>query len=157
MSELRWSVRTSFFQYLAGLRDGRASVSDGATLTADDPQLVVYPADPDRSDDDVLAFRGDLRLGGHGGLLFVRLANPRIKLGTPAAPAVLSVDDPLTEDGSGPRLDLVTLRLAADEEGGWSGTDVKLTEAGVGLFNHVYAAGDAFDPLTVRADGSDDR
>ncbi|MEV0184295.1 HtaA domain-containing protein [Streptomyces sp. NPDC050625] len=56
----------------------------------------------------------------------------------------------LTEDGSGPRLDLVTLRLAPDEEGGWSGTDVQLTEAGVGLFNHVYAAGDAFDPLTVR-------
>lgn len=147
MSELRWSVRTSFFQYLAGLRDARVSVSDGAALTADDPQLVLYPADPARSDDDVLAFRGDLRLGGHGGLLFVRLANPRIRLGTPA---VLSVDDPLTEDCSGPRLDLVTLRLTADGEGGWSGTEVKLTAAGTGLFNNVYAAGDAFDPLTVR-------
>ncbi|ONH31672.1 HtaA domain-containing protein [Pseudofrankia asymbiotica] len=164
MYELRWSLRASFFRYVAGLRDGRASVSEGATLTMDDPQLVVYPADPGRTSDQVLAFRGDLRLGGHGGLLFVRLARPRITMGAAGPelagpelarqelarqePAVLSVDNPLTEDGTGPRLDLVTLRLALTPDG-WEGVDVRLTEAGVGLFNHVYAAGDPFDPLTV--------
>lgn len=116
--ELRWSLRASFFHYLAGLRDGRASVSAGATLTMDDPQLVVYPADPDWTTDQVLAFGGDLRLGGHGGLLFVRLARPRIAVGaSEREAAVLSVDDPLTPDGTGPRLDLVTLRLVPTSDG----------------------------------------
>lgn len=149
MSELRWPVRASFLEYVAGLHDGRASVSEGATLTADDPQLVVYPADPEHTGESVLAFRGDLRLGGHSGLLFVRLAHPRIELADPSGgAAVLSVDDPLTEDGSGPRLALVTLLLTPDGAG-WRGTEVRLGEAGVALFNHVYAAGDAFDDLEV--------
>ncbi|MEX5635887.1 HtaA domain-containing protein [Parafrankia sp. FMc2] len=167
MHELRWSMRASFFHYVAGLRDGRASVSDGASLIMDDPQLVVYPADPERTTDQVLAFGGDLRLGGHGGLLFVRLARPRITVGaTEREPAVLSVNDPMTPDkplsqddrptqdgrpsqnGAGRRLDLVTLRLVPTLDG-WAGVDVRLTEAGVGLFNNVYAAGAPFDPLTI--------
>lgn len=145
---LHWSVRASFFQYVAGLRDGRASVSSGAALTADDPQVVVYPADPDHTTDAVLAFQGDLRLGGHGGLLFVRLAGPRIELGADGGRSVLTVDDPLTEDGSGPRLPLVTLDLTRTDAG-WTGADVRLTPEGVALFNHVYQADEPFDPLTV--------
>ena len=146
--ELRWPVRASFLRYVAALPDGRASVSEGAALTADDPQLVVYPVDPGATTPDVLAFAGDLRLGGHGGLLFVRLAAPRIEFGA-GAEAVLSVDDPLTEDGSGPRMRLATLTVQATESG-WTGTNVRLTADGVGLFNHVYQAGEAFDDLVVR-------
>ena len=145
-ADLRWSIRASFFQYVAGLHDGRASVSDGASMTQDDPQVVVFPADLDHTTDSVLAFRGDLRMSGHGGLLFVRLANPRIELGEPAT---LTVDDPAIEDGSGPRLPLVTLTLTTDGSG-WSGADVRLHQAGVALFNHVYPAGADFDPLTIR-------
>lgn len=146
--ELRWPVRASFLRYVAGLPDGRASVSDGAGLTADDPQLVVYPADAGTTTSELLAFAGDLRLGGHGGLLFVRLAAPRIALGAEGERAVLTVDDPLTEDGSGPRLELTTLTMSATHDG-WTGTDVRLTADGVGLFNHVYQAGCAFDDLVV--------
>jgi hypothetical protein len=152
---LRWSIRASFFRYVAGLHDGRASVSDGAILTTDDPQLVVFPADVEESDEATLAFRGDLRLAGHGGLLFVRLANPRItRVGEQAADvAELSVDDPLTEDGTGPRLTLVTLTLVTTDEG-WTGIDVRLTGDGVALFNHVYPAGDAFDDLRLVGSGT---
>ena len=143
---LYWSVRDSFFRYVAGLRDGRASVSGGASLTVSDPQVVVYPADSGQTTATVLAFRGDLRLAGHGGLLFVRLADPRIVLG--GERAELSVADPLTEDGSGPRLRLVTLDLAPHDDG-WSGSDVRLTPDGVGLFNHVYESGELFDALRI--------
>ncbi|MFJ9390844.1 HtaA domain-containing protein [Nocardioides sp. NPDC101246] len=145
--ELRWSVRASFLRYVAALPDARASVSAGALLTRDDPQLVVYPADPASSTPSLLAFHGDLRLAGHGGLLFVRLAGPRIEL-RPDGPAVLSVEDPRTEDGSGPRLPLVTVTMTRTEAG-WSGTDAALTEEGVPLFNNVYPPGAEFDPLEV--------
>ncbi|GAA1948066.1 hypothetical protein GCM10009798_04020 [Nocardioides panacihumi] len=140
---LAWAVRASFLAYVAGLPDGRASVSGGATLTFDDPQRVIFAPDPEHTTAVELAYRGDLRLAGHGGLLFVRLANPRLRLDGDRA--VLSVDDPRSEDGSGPRLDLVRLRL--DEDG--SGRDVRLLAAGVPLFNHVYAEGEPFDDLAV--------
>lgn len=144
---LRWTIRTSFLSYLTALPDGRASVTGGARLTQSAPQEVLYLADPERSRDDLLAFRGDLRLSGHNGLLFVRLANPQIHLDGDRAS--LSVDDPLTEDGSGPRLTLVTLAMSRDADD-WRGTDVRLSHAGVAVFNHVYPAGDAFDPLSDR-------
>lgn len=146
---LHWGVRDSFFQYLAGLPDGRVSVSDGATLGRTDPQVVHYPVDNAATTDAVLAFRGDLRMGGHGGLLFVRLAQPRLALAGPGERIPLTVADPLTEDGSGPRLSLVTLVLASDDHG-WLGTEVRLTDAGAALFNHVYAGGAAFEDLLVR-------
>ncbi len=147
---LRWSIRASFFQYVARLHDGRASVSSGATLTTDDPQLVVYPADPELTTDTELAFRGDLRLAGHGGLLFVRLAQPRIEVAQDGGRSVLTVDDPLTEDGTGPRLRLVTADLT--QTGAWTGTDVRLTAEGVALFNHVYQVDEVFDSFEI-ADG----
>lgn len=147
---LRWSIRASFLRYVAALPDARASVSAGALLTRDDPQVVVYPADPDATTASLLAFRGDLRLAGHGGLLFVRLAGPRIALHHDG-PAVLSVEDPHTEDGSGPRLPLVTLTMTRTETG-WSGTDVALTQDGVALFNNVYPAGAEFDRLEITRD-----
>lgn len=145
---LRWGVRTSFLRYVANLHDGRASVSDGASMTLDDPQLVVFPLDPELTTAEVLAFRGDLRLAGHGGLLFLRLAQPRLELGVDEEPATLTVADPMTEDGSGPRLALVRLTLTRVADG-WSGTDVRITEEGTSLFNQMYPAGEAFDPLHV--------
>jgi hypothetical protein len=147
-AELRWSIRASFLRYVAALPDARASVSDGARMTRDDPQLVVYPADPDATTASTLAFRGDLRLSGHGGLLFVRLAGPRIELGIDGGTAVLSVEDPTSEDGTGPRLPLVTVTMTRTEAG-WSGSDAALTADGVALFNHVYPAGAPFDPLEI--------
>lgn len=148
---LRWSIRTSFLRYLTALPDARASVTDGARLTQTDPQEVLYAADPENSAQDVLAFQGDLRLSGHGGLLFVRLANPRIHLHAPRA--TLTVDDPLTEDGSGPRLTLVTLAMTPQGPD-WHGTDVRLSEDGAAVFNHVYPAGDLFDPLRTSEVGA---
>jgi hypothetical protein len=150
-AQLRWSIRTSFLRYVAALPDARASVSGGATMTTDDPQLLLFPHDAEASTSDVLAFSGDLRLSGHGGLLFVRLADPRIDHS--GERAVLSVADPATEDGSGPRLPLVTLALSRSETG-WSGSDVELCSEGVALFNHVYPEGAPFDPLEIVAASS---
>ena len=143
---LRWGIRASFLRYVANLPDGRASVTDGASMTADDPQLVVFPPDQELTTDQVFAFHGDLRLSGHGGLLFLRLAQPRIELG--AGGATLTIAEPTTEDGSGPRQILVDLTLTPTEDG-WAGTEVRLTEQGTALFNQMYPAGEAFDPLRV--------
>lgn len=147
-TELRWPVRASFLRYLAALPDARASVSDGAALTPDDPQLVIYPADPGASSDTILAFRGDLRLSGHRGLLFVRLADPWIEIDV-SGRSLLTVAHPTTTDGNGQRMPLVRLTLTATE-GGWSGTDVRLCPDGVPLFNHVYEADAEFDPLIIQ-------
>lgn len=143
---LRWTVRASFLRYVAGLPDGRASATDGARITQSDPQEFVYVTDPEHSSDDVLAFRGDVRLSGHRGLLFVRVANPRIHLD--GVQARLTVDDPMTEDGTGPRLTLVSLAIEKRRDDWW-GTDVRLTADGVAFFNSVYPADEPFDPLSV--------
>jgi hypothetical protein len=96
------------------------------------------------------AFGGDVRFTGHFGMLFVRIALPVLTLRDGRAELTVAGQ---SEEEAAERVSLVTLHLEAEPapEGVemWSGTDVRLTEAGAALFNDVYPAGEAFEPFTL--------
>jgi hypothetical protein len=151
---LRWAVKRSFLSYLSRLPDGRMSATDGAVQAAGDE--VVWEAatgdTPPVSEeaDRVLTFAGDLRYGGHGGLLFVRLADPHVTLrGDLGELSVLDTFSQINEA----RISLVTFGIARrDHTPGYeviSADEVRLTDRGAEVFNMVYPAGELFEPLTM--------
>lgn len=150
---LHWGVKGSFMDYIAAMSDSRATAVDGATPTSSNV-LVFEPAiqpPPKPEDADLLlSFRGDVRFSGHGGLLFVRIADPWIAVHR--GRGVLTVLDPHQPDEK-PRLPLARLTLEPQPESDgiqiWLGQDVRLTEEGTGLFNDVYPAGETLEPLAV--------
>jgi hypothetical protein len=152
---LRWAIKTSFVEYVQRLPDGRGSVGEGAVPVRGNE--VVFP--PVQSGirptehgaaDRFWAFGGDIRFTGHFGMLFVRIAFPVLTVRDGRAELTVAGQ---TEEEPAERVPLVTLSLKATpaSEGieMWSGTDVRLTQGGVALFNDVYPAGEAFDPLTL--------
>jgi hypothetical protein len=154
---LRWPIKYSFQEYIGRMPDGRRSVTDGATLAS--PDEMLYELDPGRTSvtsvgELMLAFRGDVRFGGHFGLLFVRIADPWVTLR--GGRAVMTVGHPYEAES---RLRLVTFDASPQEAPpgllGWSGTNVQLTEEGTELFNDVYEVGEPFEPLTIRVPGGE--
>jgi len=147
---LQWGVKPSFLDYVARMHDGRMSVTDGATTT--DGAVFAFEPDPGATDAEAgrFAFRGDVRFSAHAGMMFVRLADPRVTVS--GSRAELTVLDPADRDG-GSRLPLVTCTLEPrpTEEALriWLATDVALTAEGAGLFNDVYAVGEPFAPLAI--------
>lgn len=151
---LRWAVKESFTTYLARMPDGRMSLSEGATLA--DNQEVVWEPDPKTTfaagpdADRTMAFRGDVRYGGHGGLLFVQVANPVVTLR--GAAGDLTVVDTFSEV-EGARITLVTFTVAKlIEAPGFEmvvSSDVRLTERGTHLFNDVYQTDEQFEQLSI--------
>jgi hypothetical protein len=152
---LRWGIKQSFVAYVRRMPDGSGWVGDGAVpLESDEvlyaPERAEWGPTADGGFQRSWTFRGDVRFSGHAGMLFVRVASPVLTVLDGAAE--LTVVDPSGEPGSD-RLQLVTLRLdplpAPEGIELWRGTDVRLTEAGTGLFNDVYPHGEPFEPLTV--------
>ncbi|GAA4743426.1 hypothetical protein GCM10023350_30160 [Nocardioides endophyticus] len=151
---LHWGIKTSFLEYISRMPDGRASITDGATflegnVAAFEPLPDAVPADASPGER-TWAFRGDVRFAGHHGMLYVRIADPRVTVRE--GRAVLTVLDP-EEPDTRPRLPLVQFTLVqqdldADLDA-WLATDVALTPEGTGLFNDVYEAGEMFEPLAI--------
>ncbi len=149
---LTWGIKRSFLDYISGLPDGAVSAADGATVTASG-EFCFAPAgseyDP-ASGTGVLRFRGDVRVAGHHGMMFVRLLDPWVEF--TAGHGVLSIS---TGDGGGKdRSDVGTLRTAAPRnmEGFlvWERVEVAVSLAGSELFDGQYADGQAMDPLVIR-------
>lgn len=152
---LRWGIKRSFIDYVRRMADGKGTVGNGAVPVGTGDLFYEYdeaaslrdPAAPSQ----VWAFRGDVRFSGHFGMLFVRIAHPRLEIS--GTEAVLTIEDPQDREGA-PRIPLVTARLQqlADEDGAavWGAEDVTLTADGVPLFNEVYVEGEAFEPLIVQ-------
>ncbi|MET7770857.1 HtaA domain-containing protein [Nocardia sp. NPDC005366] len=148
---LDWGIKLSFVQYIAKLPDGQASASSGVRPT--ETNGLFFEADPDTPPtpagaDAVYAFRGDVRFGGHFGMLYVRIADPWIvRRGNQAELTVLDPHEPK----KAPRKRLVTFALSQPRSEGdiqiWDGTDVILTAEACSVFNDVYAAGERFESL----------
>lgn len=147
---LHWGIKSSFLDYVIRLPDGQGSVSAGAAPS----ELAVFVYEPDGPEFDVvegtvrtLKFRGDVRLSGHAGMLFVRIADPWITL--MGDRVELSVVDPASMSSTS-RIVLATLELEAS---GLPGTlhaeRVALAAEATVHFNDVYSAGELLDPLTV--------
>jgi hypothetical protein len=147
---LRWGIKASFIDYVRRMPDGKGSVGDGAVPVGTGDLFYEYDAEASTADA-VLAFRGDVRFSGHFGMLFVRIANPRLELD--GSSAVLTIDDPDAR-ADAPRVPLVTARMqhvgTRDGTQVWGSDDVALTAEGVALFNEVYPAGEPFEPLVVQ-------
>ena len=152
---LRWGIKASFLKYVQTVTDGRGWMGAGA-FPASENEFVFPPIQTgirtreDGATDRFWAFDGDVRFTGHSGMLFVRIALPVLILRDGGAELTVAGQ---SEEESAERLPLVTLLLEEEPapEGfeRWSGTDVRLTQAGAALFNDVYPAGELFDPLTL--------
>ena len=151
---MRWGIKTSFIEYVRRMPDGQVAVGDGAVpVGTHEVFFTLDPAVPPTPE--AWAFRGDLRVTGHYGMPFVRLARPRILL--EGSSGTLTI-----EDAEGGRRPLVAVTLEQfDQLPGaaiWTGSDVRLAASGVPLFNDVYPAGEPFEPLTLTLpvlDGTD--
>ncbi len=152
---LRWGIKGSFVDYVRRMPDGRGSVGNGAHPVGTGDLFYEYDeeASSEASGPDlqVWAFKGDVRFSGHYGMLFVRVARPRLELRGTAA--VLTIEDPQAREDA-PRVPLVTatMQRVASRDGTqvWGSDDVALTAEGVALFNDVYAEGEPFEPLVVQ-------
>lgn len=149
---LQWSIKASFVRYILGMRDGVYAVTEDATVSPD--FVFTFPVRDVSGFDPAtglgrLLFSGAVRFGGHGGALYVMIADPIIEMTTNGV--VLSA----TVDNDGERLDLVTLDLAArsvapgEESLSWVDVPTFLTADGASLFIGQYPAGTPFDPIAI--------
>jgi hypothetical protein len=171
---LSWSVKREFLRYIAGMSDGRCSVTDGAELGTAHPPSAPPTEGAPRTDQfwyslraaqagqgsTTLAFTGEVRFSGHHGFLFVRIADPVLTVAS-SGHTVLTIAPPDPADtAESDRLELAHLRLTRQRDADasvtgaetlthWLGTDVRLTAAGAELFGGAYSAGQTFDDLHV--------
>lgn len=151
---LLWGIKRSFIDYVRRMPDGAGSVTDGAVPL--EQNTILFPAGEAgpvalaEGADHTWSFHGDVRFKGHAGMLFVRVAAPRITVHGTAGE--LTIEDPYDRPDA-ERVPLVTLRLergpAPAGAAVWLGSEVRLTEAGSALFNDVYPPGEPFEQLSV--------
>lgn len=149
---LTWGIKRSFIAYITGLPDGTVSATDGATVV----ESSLFCFAPEESDYDaalgtgVLRFRGDVRLAGHHGMLFVRLLDPWIAF--TGGRGVLSISTGGT--GGQDRTAVGFLHAAAPREVAgsllWEDVEVVISPEGAELFDGQYAARQSMDPLFIR-------
>lgn len=151
---LTWGIKRSFIAYISALPDGSVSAADGATAVR--PGLFCFA--PEGSDYDaalgtgVLRFRGDVRLEGHHGMLFVRLLDPWIAF--TGGRGVLSIS---TGGGAGQdrtSVGFVHASVPREAQGClvWDDVEVVISPEGAELFDGQYAAQQPMDPLSIRVE-----
>ncbi|MET3923496.1 HtaA domain-containing protein [Arthrobacter sp. UYEF20] len=149
---LSWGIKRSFIDYINSLPDGAVSAVNGAAI--DEAGLFRFA--PDAADYDavrgtgILRFRGDVRLAGHHGMMFVRLLDPWIAF--TGGRGILSIST--GDDGGQDRTAVAILRAGAPRDVGgslfWEHVDVVISPEGSELFDGQYAAGQPMDPLFIR-------
>ncbi len=137
MSTLVWGVKASLLEYTRGMPDGRVEAADGAAAT--DAGFTFPPAG------EPLAFRGSVTFTGHGGMMRVVLADPRLVETTGGWD--LTVRD---DEEPGGRLRFATVgALTPDAAGGRRATGTRLTADGADLFFGPYVEGTPLDDPRV--------
>ncbi|MET4225833.1 HtaA domain-containing protein [Oerskovia enterophila] len=157
---LQWGVKESFRSYITGnIAKGGIQTSGGATGAASGrytfPQSAKSAFDT-AARQGTVDYAGTVRFTGHGGVLDVRLTNPRIIATGGQANLVADVDSKDIDGGSFVQagVTIATLDLSAAKVTTANGTTTYgavpavLTAAGVPAFGSFYAAGDALDPVT---------
>jgi hypothetical protein len=153
---LSWGIKRSFIDYINGLPDASVSVVNGATV--DETGLFRFAAE--NSDYDavrgtgILRFRGDVRLSGHHGMMFVRLLDPWIVFTGGRGILSISTGDDVGQD----RTAVASLRSGAPRQAAdgsliWADVEVAITDEGSELFDGQYASGQLMDPLFIRVAG----
>lgn len=132
-SRLRWTVRAAFTSYV--LQDGEVNPPrpDGDVPS----EFVFESAGPPQ--DDVLSFTGSVHWRAHGGLLDLRIADPRVD--TQAMSLTVTVGTP-------PRTFPATIAVLT--QGADSSTlHARLTAHGSQVFGGVYPTDSALDDLII--------
>ena len=147
---LTWGIKRSFLDYIKDLPDGTVAASAGATVSGSG-RFTFIPAGSDydvHTGTGVLRFRGDVRLAGHHGMLFVRLLDPWVQFSGDRG--VLSIS---TGDGGQDRTPVGFVQAARPEAIGgclvWRQIEVLNSPDGAELFDGQYAAGQPMDPLSM--------
>ena len=152
---LSWGVRDSFVRYIVGpIANGSIAVAGGAGYSGG---LFQFPqadgGDFDRaSGTGTAVYRGSVSFSGHGGLLALTIADPRITIAGDGSGALSVV-------AGGSRIAFAALDFggatrSADASGAitWTGVAATLTPDGSALFAYggstFYPAGTALSPLT---------
>ncbi len=169
---LHWSIKETFVRYILGMQDGLYAITEDATVSPD--FVFTYPVKDVSGFDPAtglgtLQFGGAVRFGGHGGALYVMIADPIVEIS--ANGAILSAK----VDNDGERLDLVTVDFGnaiggSGDKGAqsgyipssdatssgtpevspsWDAAPTFLTANGASLFIGQYPAGTPFDPLDI--------
>jgi len=147
---LRWSVRPSFRQYVAGLPDGReewSGVEVSSSGAVEFPADLQPPLEPATAGTTVnYAFTGTISWWGHGGALDVQVRDPHIHL-VSGGRSTLSVRQ--MRNGVEERPAIAAF-VEYDLDAGILHVPLpRLTWAGVGLFGDVYEVGAPLAPLQV--------
>lgn len=145
---LHWSIKASFVRYILGMQDGLYAITEDATVSPD--FVFTYPVKDVSKFDPVtglgtLSFGGAVRFGGHGGALYVMIADPIVEITVTGAVLSAKVDN------DGERLSLVTLDSGTTHTAtpSWDSVPTFLTANGASLFIGQYPAGTPFDPLNI--------
>lgn len=157
---LTWGIKRSFVKYLSYLPDAAVSAAAGADIV--DGSFFNFA--PDGGDFDpstglgTLQFKGDVRLSGHGGMMRVRLLNPRVTV--TATGTELGVSDHVSDR---PARIPTALPVLAELSGGtplltegrllWLDLMTRLSADGTGVFNDQYPLGQEMDPLFIHIPG----
>ncbi|WBL19217.1 HtaA domain-containing protein [Citricoccus sp. NR2] len=157
---LYWPVLERFRSYVESLPDGAVAADARAEVRptelffplADSATLRVGGADSVDATEVGMTVTtlGEVRFGGHGGLLLVPLKDvwvtwteDRLKV---------SISYPWHFDGEDPRMDLATGSLTwrrSPTGSEMAGRDLRLTEDGSEMFNGVYPEGEALADLWI--------
>lgn len=155
---LTWGVKRSFVNYLTSLPDGDISAADGASEVG--PGLFNFlpgggTFDP-AAGAGVLRFRGDVRLAGHYGMMFVQIADPWVEFQPGGGSLTVALGEPGTDASE--RIVLVALEAAAPRLVGgdlvWQSVPTRLTRDGSDVFNHQYGVNQQMDPVSIRVPAS---
>lgn len=147
---LSWGVKAAFVSYVQGpIANGTASFSGwgsgSGTVNADAMLGTV-------------SYRGTAAFNGHGGLLQLTVANPRIQLTGPSSALLLAditskaLDGGAVTQQSGVALASLALGSGANNSTAnliaYSSVPATLTASGAYAFSGFYPAGTALDPVT---------
>lgn len=151
---LTWGLKRSFIRYVSRLPDGRHAETDGASVVRSSV-FHFELADTAGYDRDtglgLVTFRGDVRIAGHGNLLFVMIADPWVEFRDDGG--VLIVVDVQHWPDRDRRMPLATLGAAHRDVTAagdvWAWLPAFLTAEGRAVFNDQYPTGTELDPLVI--------
>jgi hypothetical protein len=134
---IRWGVKESFRAYIDGLPDGEVAVTNGASHELDGRFTWPLVA----ADGGVFRAAGEVRLGGHGGMLAVSLSELRVTV--EGDTAVIAVG------GEPVRIARGTVTTNTDRG---LLIETTVTTMGSELLGGVYPVGTALDHLEIDVD-----
>lgn len=139
---LRWSVRSTFRDYVSGIPDGIEEISGGATLCRDNRFAFAHSPDA-AADPDTVPFTGSVRFYGYNGALDVLIRDPWLHLMAEGAGSVS-----ILRSGE-QRQVIARFTQSSFLDDSMTVVAPRLVLAGVSLLGDVYDPGELLDPIEI--------